>query len=95
MANRLLFFVAMHKDAPLPMRSDIFAALGLGGYHPTTTLEALSDDSGDSISHKNAQYSELTSVQTLPLCCRYYIPPGPGLSGKCAAAPLNARKQRR
>ena len=60
MANRLLFFVAMHKDAPLPMRSDIFAALGLGGYHPTTTLEALSDDSGDSISHKNAQYSELT-----------------------------------
>lgn len=42
------------------MRSDIFAALGLGGYRPNTSLERFSDDNGESISHKNAQYSELT-----------------------------------
>jgi Domain of unknown function (DUF4422) len=61
MANRrLLFFVATHKDGPLPMKSDIFAALGLGGYRPTTSLKAFSDDSGNSISHKNIHYSELT-----------------------------------
>jgi len=58
--RRLLFFIAVHKDAPLPVRSDIFVALGLGGYRPTTSLETFSDDTGESISHKNAHYSELT-----------------------------------
>lgn len=58
--RRLLFFIAVHKDAPLPMRSDIFAALGVGGYRPDTSLQWFSDDEGESISHKNAQYSELT-----------------------------------
>jgi hypothetical protein len=58
--RRLLFFVAMHKDAPLPMRSNIYAALGLGGYRPVTSLEAYSDDTGDSISYKNSHFSELT-----------------------------------
>ncbi len=58
--RRLLFFVATHKDAPLPIRSEIFAALGLGGYHPTTSLETFDDANGNSISHKNPHYSELT-----------------------------------
>lgn len=58
--RRLLFFIAVHKDAPLPVRSDIFAALGVGGYRPKTSLQWFSDADGESISHKNAQYSELT-----------------------------------
>lgn len=58
--RRLLFFIATHKDAPLPAGAGLFAALGLGGYRPKTSLETFSDDTGLSISNKNAHYSELT-----------------------------------
>jgi hypothetical protein len=58
--RRLLFFVATHRDAPLPKRSNIFAALGLGGYRPAASRRTFTDDTGDSISHKNLHYSELT-----------------------------------
>ena len=61
MANRrILFFIAMHKDVPLPTRRGAFAALGLGAFRPTTQLESYSDGTGNSIADKNAHYSELT-----------------------------------
>jgi hypothetical protein len=55
----LLFFVALHKEAPLPPPCEHYVALGLGGYHPTAP-RSLSDDAYDSISTKNKHYSELT-----------------------------------
>ena len=54
------FFVAIHKDAPLPPARDNFFALGIGGYRPTAYPFALSDDTGETIWHKNKHYSELT-----------------------------------
>jgi hypothetical protein len=50
----------MHKNAQLPEGNPLFAALGLGGFRPTTSLPVFTDDTGASISHKNRHYSELT-----------------------------------
>ena len=58
--KRLCFFVALHKDAPLPPACDHYVALGLGGYKPTTSMRAFSDDIGNSIVNKHRHYSELT-----------------------------------
>src|SRR5262245_59965514 len=81
----LSFFVAIHKDAPLPPPCDNYVALGVGGYKPTGYTRAISDDVGESISHKNKHYSELTGwywiwknisdVKTLGSCHyrRYFI----------------------
>ena len=54
------FFVAIHKDAPLPPPRGNYVALGLGGYRSPTYPYAFSDDTGDSISPRNKHYSELT-----------------------------------
>ena len=56
----LLFFVATHKDCPLPPPCDYYVPLGCGGYQSTTTLRAYRDDTGDLIYQKNNHYSELT-----------------------------------
>ncbi len=52
--------IAIHAPALLPESSRDFAALGLGGFRPTTSLTTFTDDTGDSISSKNVHYSELT-----------------------------------
>ena len=54
------FFVAIHKDAPLPPPRDNYFALGLGGYRPTSYPFAFSDDTGETIAPRNKHYSELT-----------------------------------
>ena len=54
------FFVAVHKDGPLPPASDNYFVLGLGGYRPTAYPFVFSDDTGEIISQKNQHYSELT-----------------------------------
>lgn len=54
------FFVAVHKDAPLPPPRESYFALGLGGYRPPNYPFAFSDDTGESISPRNKHYSELT-----------------------------------
>jgi len=54
------FFVAIHKDAPLPPPRGNYVALGLGGYRSPTYPYAFSDDTDDSISPRNKHYSELT-----------------------------------
>ena len=56
----ILFFIAVHKEAPLPPPCNHYVALGVGGYHPLTTMATLSDDVGNSIAVKNKHYSELT-----------------------------------
>ena len=61
--------MALHKDAPLPPACDHYVALGLGGFKPTTSLRALTDDVGESIVHKHRHYSELTG-RTDPYQCR-------------------------
>ena len=79
------FFVAVHKDAPLPPPRDNYFALGIGGYHPRAYPFAFSDDTGESIWRKNTHYSELTGwywiwknlrdVNVLGLCHyrRYFL----------------------
>jgi hypothetical protein len=79
------FFVAIHKDAPLPPPCDNFFALGVGGYQSTAYPFSFSDDIGESIWHKNKHYSELTGwywiwknlrdVDVLGLCHyrRYFL----------------------
>ena len=42
------FFVAVHKDAPLPPPRESYFALGLGGYRPPNYPFAFSDDTGES-----------------------------------------------
>jgi len=81
----LSFFVALHKDAPLPPPCNSYVALGIGGYKPKNYTPALTDDVGDSISFKNKHYSELTGwywiwknipdVKILGLCHyrRYFL----------------------
>ena len=54
------FFVAVHKDAPLPPPRESYFALGLGGYRPPIIRFAFSDETGDCISPRNKHYSELT-----------------------------------
>ena len=83
--KRLSFFIATHKDAPLPPPRDNYVALGIGGYTPTTYAPALTDNVGDTISNKNNHYSELTGwywiwknifdVEILGLCHyrRYFV----------------------
>jgi hypothetical protein len=53
-------FLAMHAPVLLPESNADFAALGLGGFRPVTSLTTFTDDTGDSISSKNVHYSELT-----------------------------------
>jgi hypothetical protein len=53
-------FIAMHQPALLPENNCDFAALGLAGFRPITSLAVFTDDTGDSISSKNFHYSELT-----------------------------------
>jgi hypothetical protein len=79
------FFIAVHKDAPLPGSRENYVALGIGGYRPANYFPSLTDIVGDSISHKNNHYSELTGwywiwknvtdVRFLGLCHyrRYFI----------------------
>ena len=45
----VVFFVAIHKDAPLPPPRDNYFALGLGGYRPPSYPFAFSDDTGETI----------------------------------------------
>jgi len=83
--KRVSFFVAIHKDAPLPPPCDNYFALGLGGYRPTAYPFVYSDDTGESISPRNKHYSELTGwywiwknvpdVKVLGLCHyrRYFL----------------------
>ena len=54
------FFVAVHKETPLPPPRENYFALGLGGYRPAAYPFTFSDDTGDSISSRNKHYSELT-----------------------------------
>src|ERR1051326_668002 len=77
--------IAMHKPALLPEGSRDFAALGLGGFRPVTSLTTFTDDTGDSISGKTLHYSELTGwywlwknirdVEVIGLCHyrRYFL----------------------
>src|SRR6476660_2174831 len=58
--NTVSFFVAIHKDAPLPPPRENYFALGLGGYRPAGYPFSYSDDTGQSISSRNKHYSELT-----------------------------------
>ena len=54
------FFVAVHKDAPLPPPRESYFALGLGGYRPPNYPFAFSDDTGGFYWPRNKHYSELT-----------------------------------
>src|SRR5262245_56117746 len=79
------FFIAIHKDAPLPGPRENYVALGIGGYKPTAYTPSFTDTVGQSISHKNNHYSELTGwywvwknvtdVNILGLCHyrRYFV----------------------
>ena len=87
----LSFFVAVHKDAPLPPPCDNYFTLGIGGYKPSAYPSALTDSAGESISHKNKHYCELTGwywiwknisdVKILGLCHyrRYFVLDDKGL----------------
>ncbi len=52
------FFIATHKDWPLPQEKDLFVPIGCGGYHP---VNGMRDDTAKTISRKNVHYSELTA----------------------------------
>ena len=79
------FFVAVHKNVPLPQPCQNYIVLGIGGYRPADYPFALTDEGGDSIAEKNKYYSELTgwywlwknlsNIKVVGLCHyrRYFI----------------------
>jgi hypothetical protein len=54
------FYIAAHKPCLLPEGNAAFIPVGCGGYFPDQPA-AISDNTGDNISEKNGDFSELTA----------------------------------